>query len=477
MIPRAARSSLALFIMLAAATVPWRAPAVASTTGKVTGLATYRERVALTPRAVFEATLLDVSRSDAPAEVISSMRKPNPGQIPITFEIAYDPRRINTARTYVVRATISEEGRLRFTTDHAVPVLTHDHGNKVKIVMRGAGGGSMDRVPRWERGEPPSLGTIPATFSGLLPCPDCTGIRYQINLLPGGAYMQRRTYLRGRHESSLYDLGAWSLSSDRRTMTLEGDREGDEYWRVTDSRTLQKLTREGNPVDSKRSYELTRSPSVLPMEPRLKMKGMFRAVSDAPRFRECRSGLQWPVGRSGDYRALERAYIARRAAPGAELMVSIDGRIEQRPRMEGRFNQPTLVVMKFMRAMPGEKCEDRNAQAGLANNRWLPIRIGDQAVVVSRGEREPWIELDSRSKRVTGSGGCNRISGPYQAGDGTLRFGPLITTKTACRSMDTETRFLRALNDTRRYRILGRLMVLLDDRGRLLARLEERNLR
>lgn len=476
MIPRAARSSLALFMVLAATTA-LRAPAIASTTAKVTGVATYRERVALTPRAVFEASLLDVSRSDAPAEVISGVRKANPGQIPIAFEIAYDPRRINAARTYVVRATIYEDGRLRFTSDQAVPVLTHEHGNRVRILMRGTSQGSTDRLSPWDRREPPSLGTIPATFTGLLPCADCSGIRYQVNLLPGGAFMQRKTYLRGRHESSYYDVGAWSLSGDRRTLTLKGGREEGEYWRVTDSRTLQRLTREGNPIDSKRSYELTRSPSVLAMEPRLKMQGMFRAIADAPRFRECRSGLQWPVAMSGDYRALERAYRMRREAPGAELMVSIDGHVEQRPRMEGRGTEATLVMVKFMRAMPGEKCEERNARAGLANNRWRPIRIGDREVIVTGGEREPWIELDPRSKRVTGSGGCNRISGSYQAGDGTLRFGPLISTKMACQSMDTETRFLSALDNTRRYRILGRLLVLLDERGRLLARLEERNLR
>jgi META domain/Type III secretion system lipoprotein chaperone (YscW) len=37
----------------------------------LTGTATYRERIALPPDAVFEATLEDVSRADTPAEVVS----------------------------------------------------------------------------------------------------------------------------------------------------------------------------------------------------------------------------------------------------------------------------------------------------------------------------------------------------------------------------------------------------------------------
>jgi len=47
----------------------------------------------------------------------------------------------------------------------------------------------------------------------------------------------------------------------------------------------------------------------------------------------------------------------------------------------------------------------------------------------------------------------------------------------ACPSMQTETKFLRALAGTRRYRISGRMLELLDDHREALARLEERNLR
>lgn len=327
------------------------------------------------------------------------------------------------------------------------------------------------------------LGTLPATYAGLLPCADCAGIRYQLNLLPGGAYMQRTTYLRDAHDDSYYELGAWSLSSDGRTLSLDGAREGMAFWAVKDTRTLRKLTREGNPIDSKLPYELTRHAGMEPMSPRLQLSGMFRYLADAPRFRDCRSGLQWPVAMSGDYRALERAYIGRGAAPGSEMMVSINGRIEQRPRMEGGGSEATLVVERFARAMPGEKCKERPPSshvvvtAGLENTRWRPIRIGGRDVIVSGPQREPWIELDPRSKRVTGSGGCNRLSGSYRTGNGTLRFGRLISTKMACLSMDTETAFFRELENTRRYRILGRILELVDDNGRLLVRLEERNLR
>jgi copper homeostasis protein (lipoprotein) len=375
-----------------------------------------------------------------------------------------------------VRATIREGGRLRFAASQAYPASTA--GGRVILLMRSAASDPGAREPAGDRRRVGDiLGALPATFIGMLPCADCMGIRYQINLLPGGAYMQRLTYLRSGHEDSYYELGAWSLSGDGHTLALDGGREGTVYWAVRDARTLRKLDRDGQPIDSKLPSTLKRRASMEPMEPRVQLRGMFQYMADAARFRDCRSGLRWPVAMSDDYQALERAYNSGRTAPGSELLVAVDARIEQRPSMDRDGSEATLVVEKFLRAMPGEECKGRTASNGLGNTRWRPIRIGSLAVGVTGQQHEPWIELDPRSKRVTGSGGCNRIVGGYESGPVTLRFGRLISTQLACTSMGIETAFFRALNDTRRYRVQGRSLELLDDNGRVLVSLEERNLR
>jgi copper homeostasis protein (lipoprotein) len=335
-----------------------------------------------------------------------------------------------------------------------------------KTSVRGA-------APRRERVAPRP--GIAGTYEGFLPCADCAGIRYQLNLLADGAYMQRMTYLRDGHDDSFYEVGGWSLSPHARILTLDGGRNGNAYWAVRDRGTLLKLDGAGNPIRSSAPYELERRAELEPMEPRLKLSGMFRYVADAPRFRECRSGLEWPVAMSDDYAALERAYGRHRPEPGADLLVSVKGRVEARSRMEGPGAQTALVVEKFLAAKPGESCPGGRPRAGLENSRWVPTRIGDRVLVTTGGPREPWIELDSRSKRATGSGGCNRMSGDYEAGEATLRFGPLISTKMACPGLEIEAAFFRALDRTRRYRISGRTLELIDGGGKLLARLEERN--
>src|SRR5215468_9297292 len=76
----------------------------ATQTAKVTGSASFRERMALLPSAVFEVMLEDVSKVDAPAEVLGQTRIENPGNPPIDFAIPYDPDRIVADHSYVVRA-------------------------------------------------------------------------------------------------------------------------------------------------------------------------------------------------------------------------------------------------------------------------------------------------------------------------------------------------------------------------------------
>ena len=104
-------------------------------TAKVTGTVTYRERITLKPDAVIEVTLIDVSRVDAPAVTIGEQVIENPGQVPISFEIEYDPADIDDRFAYAVRAIIKEGENLAFTTDTRYSVITRDSPTHVDIVL------------------------------------------------------------------------------------------------------------------------------------------------------------------------------------------------------------------------------------------------------------------------------------------------------------------------------------------------------
>ena len=180
--------------------------------GTVSGTATYRERIALPPDAVFEATLEDVSKAGARAEVIGRVRIEAPGNPPIRFTITYDPARIDSNHTYSVRGRILRGEQLMFATDNAYPVLTRGHGSEVSLMMRKAGG--------------------------------------------------------------------------------------------------------------------KQSPA--------EMTGMYRYMADAGIFMDCASRRRVPVAHEQDNAALEAAYAKMRSEPGAELLVSLQGQIAMRPKMEGK---------------------------------------------------------------------------------------------------------------------------------------------
>ena len=77
----------------------------------------YRERIALPPNAVLSVQLADVSLADAPAAVIGERKVAPAGQVPIKFEISFDPSVIRPNLTYALQARITADDRLLFITD------------------------------------------------------------------------------------------------------------------------------------------------------------------------------------------------------------------------------------------------------------------------------------------------------------------------------------------------------------------------
>lgn len=111
-------------------------PIHATQADQVKGTATYLQRMALPPHAVFDAHVEDVSRADASAETIGSVRIVGLGNPPIAFAIDIDPQRVDERHRYSVRAMITVDGKLLFTTDQYYPVLTQGNGRNVELLLR-----------------------------------------------------------------------------------------------------------------------------------------------------------------------------------------------------------------------------------------------------------------------------------------------------------------------------------------------------
>jgi len=103
--------------------------ASSSNDAQVTGRVTYLQRIALPQDAVVVVRLENISRADAPAEIIVEKKIETEGrQVPIPFELPYNPESINDKDTYNVNARILDgQGTLLFISDTVVPVITRDN--------------------------------------------------------------------------------------------------------------------------------------------------------------------------------------------------------------------------------------------------------------------------------------------------------------------------------------------------------------
>lgn len=109
---------------------------VAQRQAQVTGTVTYLQQIALPPNAVVEVTLQEVSRLDAAAVLVSEQKIPTAGQqVPIPFALSYNPSQINPSYTYVVRAKITLDGQMRWTSSSAYRVITQGNPSTVEIQL------------------------------------------------------------------------------------------------------------------------------------------------------------------------------------------------------------------------------------------------------------------------------------------------------------------------------------------------------
>jgi copper homeostasis protein (lipoprotein) len=199
---------------------------------------------------------------------------------------------------------------------------------------------------------------LPATLKGILPCADCEGIRYHLDLWPDGVFHLRQTYLGTLRVAD--DRGRWDTDPNRTVISLHGGRERLRQFEVKGPHTIRLLDQQGRPIQSSLPYELTSGGTLTPTDLSLELRGMFRYLADAARFGDCLTGRSYPVAMEGDYLQLERAYLeAAKPEPGAPLMASFEGDIASRPAMEGNAPTPTVVARRFIGVWPGQRCEQR----------------------------------------------------------------------------------------------------------------------
>ncbi|MDH3199715.1 MAG: META domain-containing protein [Myxococcales bacterium] len=204
--------------------------------------------------------------------------------------------------------------------------------------------------------------------------------------------------------------------------------------------------------------------------------GMYTYVADMGMFEDCATGEKLPVATEGDNAELERAYASSGVEPGSPLLVTVDGRLDLRRKVDGSGRDNVLIIERFVRVRPRETCGSMTPVA-LENVGWTLLELNGKPIVVTSEATAPYLELNATKKSAYGFGGCNRFFGSYDTAEHqALTFSAIGATRMACpKGMNQEQELLTVLGETTRYEIEGSKL-LLYGHDTVVARFQARNL-
>lgn len=199
---------------------------------------------------------------------------------------------------------------------------------------------------------------------------------------------------------------------------------------------------------------------------RIKMQGMYSYMADAGLFLECGNNKKrLPVAMEGDNIALERAYLNNRYQPGKSLLVSIEGHLATRKKMEGEGTQQVVIVDQFLSIQQQENCTGIVPPSSLTNTYWKLVEINGERLDANNswqhmmhnnpGAAQEIHFIIRQNKSITGFSGCNKFSGNVTHTEHHINIGPLMSTRKACPAMELENTILTLLSNADSYHIKG----------------------
>lgn len=133
----------------------------------------------------------------------------------------------------------------------------------------------------------------------------------------------------------------------------------------------------------------------------------------------------------------------------------------------------TLLCFAMLINMMGSTAPAMSSPT-VENTQWTLTRLANRPFKPLR--RQPFLLLDSATRRVSGFAGCNEFAGRYMLSDRRLTFQRISYTRKACLETveaSVESRFFEALSRVRYWRVDGAQLVLLDGAGNRRAQFKQ----
>ena len=313
---------------------------------------------------------------------------------------------------------------------------------------------------------------FPVSFSGTLPCADCPGIDYQLNLFADQSFFLQTDY-QDRDPGRFFQLGRWQLHAQN-TLVLLSDQQNYRF-AINDKDQLTLLNQQGQIIDSEHNYQLHNDGRFKAIYPQLAMRGLYHHSGDGSFFSECLTGQRWQVVDGADHQILQKRYAEMQQKPDQALLISANAELLPDDQQKSTADiSGKLLINTFTGIWPGETCGRPGYKENLLDTYWKLTRLQNQPVIAFDGQREPSLTLASgNDPSVSGSDGCNRMIGSFQLKANKLKFSKMASTMMACPAgMETAQRFHATLEQVQFWRIHGQYLEFSDKDGQVLARFQ-----
>lgn len=418
---------------------------------KIEGFITYRERITMPPNAKVLITLYEAGK-DGTQVISEKYISTENHNVPLPFSIEYSAPPVKNDAGYALKAIIFAQDNHVFASSPLTPVTLPITKPMTILTHIGSKDAHADEPT-------PRKIDIPTTYSGEV-LHNNTLTKITLRFEHDHGFILRRETAQGGEVHSELETGRWRQIAGGYALELGGN-----------GRTpLRLLVRPGNvlvfadrPESGGVSQELFPVPDGGPWPNSRTLTGALSYPESEPIFRDCSSGVAYPVSRDGAYEALKKAFLA--AIPSASPNKSLQVRFEGHTVHEERDGKDYVRVDSFSGPVPGAMCPDNdNDMEELTDRYWKLLEIDGKKALAFENQTEPHIILtkDKKEYRLSGSDGCNRLVGMANISEKDLKFGQLGSTMMLCpQGEEQATAFAQALSEVNGWRVFGDVLELL----------------
>lgn len=106
----------------------------------------------------------------------------------------------------------------------------------------------------------------------------------------------------------------------------------------------------------------------------------------------------------------------------------------------------------------------------LFDTNWNLVAINQRPIDTLESKR-PHIQFSKKEMKATGNNGCNSVFASIDTIEDRLSFGPVGSTRMACQEgMEIEMAFLGMLQASKKYRIDGYSLLIMDGNGQVVGK-------